>query len=66
MQKLLETDMTEVTFHQEEALEEASLVVEEAGGGGGRNGRKISHKKVAILIWLLLKIKGDVLLIYSQ
>ena len=45
MQKLLETDMTEVTFHQEEALEEASLVVAEAGGGGGRNGRKISHKK---------------------
>ena len=37
-----------------------------SGGGGGRNGRKISRKKVAILIWLLLKIKGDVLLIYSQ
>ena len=50
MQKLLEVVMMEVTSHQEEALEEASLEVAEAGGGGGRNGRKIkksSHFHVA-------------------
>lgn len=42
-----------------------------SGGGGGRRRRRPEWaedkpKKVAILIWLLLKIKGDVLLIYSQ
>ena len=40
MQKLLEVVMMEVTSHQEEALEEASLEVAEAGGGGGRRWRR--------------------------
>ena len=40
-----------------------------SGGGGGRRRRRpewAEDKKVATFMWLLLKIKGDVLLICSQ